>query len=206
LLGFLAFPALGQGSDSIFSPLFARDSLPYCTHYSDSEQVFIERHYLEQEPEEFGEVFYRKRNRLPESFLRKYLFGKSERVIIQNLWSRDTLGVDSIDHHLEETEYFALTIPIDKGTFVGAVIERLDEQGSELFFCTFRPNGQLISRILLGFYTHTGSYTTEYGGRAPWFPEQLGCIDGEHKIVTDNGRSSKKHYIIREDGQVILEK
>jgi hypothetical protein len=87
------------------------------------------------------------------------------------------------------------------------VIERIEnrdsEYGSEKYFCTFNRSGNLVSRISVAFYLHSGSYTNEEGGRSSFWAEKKACISKGLVITTDDGQATIRKYKILTNGKIV---
>ncbi|MCR6641173.1 MAG: hypothetical protein NVV82_19800 [Sporocytophaga sp.] len=72
-----------------------------------------------------------------------------------------------------------------------------------MYFCTYTKKGELISKIPLAFYIHTDSYTTEDGGRAPFYSEKTGCINKDYSIITYADPEETQKYKLSANGKII---
>jgi hypothetical protein len=176
------------------------DSLPFCIKYSEDTKSSIENYDFESNQDEGN---FTDEDTLNDLIVRKFFFGGKNKVYVQNLWSGDTMDVDSINNYLKSNTIYLTSILIKTRKFVGIVFSRDEAEGSEIYFCTFNKNGKLISKIQLAFYMHSGSYTNEEGGRSPWYAEKIGCIEKDFTINTDNGQNETLKYQILTSGKIM---
>ncbi|MBO9702709.1 MAG: hypothetical protein J7604_21030 [Sporocytophaga sp.] len=150
------------------------DSLPFCTKYSEEAKSNIESYSFDVNQSRDG---YPGDETVSNLLVRKFFLGGKKDVYVTNIWDGDTIEVESIDNFLESNIIYISNVVVKAQKYVGVVWGREEEEGSEMYFCTFTKKSELISKISLGFYMHAGSYTTdEDGGRAPFFAEKTPIV------------------------------
>ncbi|MBO9701142.1 MAG: hypothetical protein J7604_13100 [Sporocytophaga sp.] len=206
LIGFLfvtvsAINAQAQSDNDFLSLIksYEVDSLPFCTKYSEEAKSNIESYSFD---------INQSRERHPsdeaESIIRKFFFGGRKDVYVQNIWDSDTIEIVSIDNYLESNIVYVNNVVIKAQKYIGMVFGKEEEEGSEMYFCTFTKKGELISKISFGFYAHAGSYSIDdEGGRAPYYAEKIGCINKDYSIITDDGQGEILKYKILASGKIV---
>ena len=200
----LSFNLWGQRNELLQfgEEYFNSDTLPFDFSFSDSDKVYIENHYFEEENKEV-QLDTNKRF-IPFELAQEHLFQNSDSVAIQNLWNRDTLWYDSIEKHFENYTYYTETfIPLTTQLY-GLIYHRMDGEGMETYICTYNSQGEFIDRALIGFYTHSGSFSTANGGREPWFVLREFHIDSNLIIETFDYGNSEQKIKIGENGHFQL--
>jgi hypothetical protein len=150
------------------------------------------------------EIFLEGKELLSEEYVRHYLFLNADSVYQTNIWSLDTVGRESMETYLSNNQFYVLDTVLSTTLFSGLVIERIESNGSEKYFCTFIKSGNLIiSMISIAFNLRSGSYTNEEGGRSPFWAEKKACISKDLVLTTEDGQSTIRKYKILDNGKVV---
>lgn len=194
-------PLYSQSNNHInFLSCFELTPLPYCSEYTEVEQGFIEQKYYGEEVEvpegSFGSA-------IANEFVMSYLYAKQDSFWIQNIWSMDSLYSISMEKHLANGYYMGHDIILYTDSIIGLVYEFMEYDGSSRYFITMDHKLNPIAQVPIALYTKTGTYSTDDGGKGPWFTLWNVCMEKDWVLHSTDGHNNiKRSFQVHPDGKI----
>ncbi len=189
-----------QNSFKDFVSKFNEVSLPYCDEYSEKYKTAINPEFSESGMIEV-ELYRDTSHIISDSDLHNYLFAGLDSTPVQNIWDLSEIGKSSVDDYFAANILYRGNLIIKTRQFIAITYECTNSEGSFKYICTYDRQGNIIDRLLCGFYAHSGSYLSNDEERIPWYAEKTFCINKHFEITTDDG--SVVTYQIDKWGKII---
>ena len=134
------------------------------------------------------------------------LFQKLDSISEQNIWSLEEFSPLPLRKYYEKYEIYGVFSFSVNDSIFAFVVEIINKRqgGSEQILFSIDNNKNIIDKLPLAFYTQSGTFTTNEGGRAPWWVNSYSIISESYLIERD-GRGLS-FYQINGNGQIIKTK
>jgi hypothetical protein len=210
--------AFSQPKDSAagfkkFLSHFEKVSLPLCEDYSEYERAYdTVEVYLSMTVEDTVEIAEEDDTIVDYRVSESVVIAKDSSTSLRSEYYLRNVkpALDTAIYNYGDT-FFYLAFPMSRMEAKNFTALTIDVQyyngwpGSIIYLAIFTRTGRLVGMIKIASLEYAGSYTDDYGGRAPWFPVERGCMEKDWKVKTyDVNDQLKAIYQINEDGKIVL--